>query len=205
MFRHQIIAISMALLLILLSGCSNAQVNSSSTNSSYASTVSEENAPTSNSLQKLTEQSIHDRYKTADSIYFGDYKNIDHIGYLAFSYRNDQSLFYGFTVAEQNGNQWTLSYYEDFPNDTTQKVSYAQFIGTYPDTEERTFHINIGYINDKQISQVILNNPHSNSKTLQIAADQHVFLDIDNDASEALLKIECKSDDGKTIYQKTSE
>jgi len=57
-------------------------------------------------------------------------------------------------------------------------------------------------MNDKQIKQVILYYPESDVKIIQLGKDQRGFLDININSEDSLLKIECKSSNGKTIYQK---
>lgn len=204
MFRHRIaLILSFVMLLALLTSCSRSNKNSNSnSNSGYLTISNVQDILTSESLQKLTTDSINSRYKTAKNIYYEDFKNIDSIGYLAFSYKNQQSIFYGFTVAKQTGNEWKSSYYEDFPNYTKQPVSFSQFVGTYPGSENLIFHVTAGYINDKKINQVNLFYPNNKINVLQIAADQHVFIDINSSSKDSLTKIQCESADNKTIYQK---
>lgn len=197
--RLYIIFVGMSLFLLLLVGCSNTQT----TSNGYSNTENEEHLPVSMSIQKLTEDSINERYEEANDICFEDYEVIDNVSYLAFSYKNSKSAYYGFTVAEQDGEQWKLSYFEeDYPNEQKKPVMITQFIGTYPDTEDREFHITSGYVNDEQIKQVILYYPKSNVKIIQLGEDQHGFLDINIKSKDSLLKIECKSSKGKIIFQK---
>ena len=85
----------MIIFLLLLGGCSKKQT----VGNSYSSTVREDELSVSSTIQKLTKESIIERYKEADSISLEDYDSIDAVSYLAFSYKNKETLYYGFTVA----------------------------------------------------------------------------------------------------------
>lgn len=185
---------------LFLVGCSNTQVASPKSPKSYAKTVKK--LPASASIQQLTKDTISDRYKQATNIHFEDYKCTDNVNYLAFSFNDNQSPYYGFTVADESGNQWELAYFEEIPNDQKQPIMVFQFIGTYPGTEKRQFHISAGYVNNKKIQQILLYYPNSNIKIIQLGEDQHGFLDIDMNSKNSLLKIECKSSKGEILYQK---
>ena len=206
MFKRLCIAwLYIALVLnLFLAGCSNTQVTSPT---SDAYTVKSDfytvkNLPAPASIQQLTKDIISDKYKQATDIYFEDYKCTDNVNYLAFSFKKRQSPYYGFTVADKKGAQWELAYFEEIPNDQKQPIMIYQFIGTYPDTEKGQFHITAGYVNNKQIQQVLLYYPDSNTKIIQLAEDQHGFLDTDMNSKNSLLKVECKSSNGKILYQK---
>lgn len=194
-----VIILSLGLLMLLLVGCSN---NTQSESTGNATTVKEEEIPASTAIQQLAEESITGKNDKASDIQFEDYKRIDNLVFSAFSFKNDQSEFYGFVVAEQDSDVWKLSYYEEYPNDQEQSVAVYQFVGSYPGTENRVFHITAGYINDEQIAQVTLYYPNSNIKILKLAEDQHGFLDIAINSDDSLLKIEGNSSKEKTIYQK---
>lgn len=190
----------MCLILLFFAGCSNKRTVGEG--NSYSSTEKEENISASTSIQKLTEDSINERYDEADDICFEDYKSIDNLNYLAFSYKNNQAQYYGFTVAEQDDEEWKISYFEDYANDQNESVMITQFIGTYPGTEDRKFHITSGYVNDKQVNQVILYYPESKVDIIQLGENQQGFLDININSDDSLLKIECKSGDEKILYHK---
>lgn len=201
----KIILVYICLNIVLLSGCSNKQKVENadfSTFSSYSTTEKEALLPSAASIQNLTEDSINERYEKANSISYEDYTNIDNMSYLAFSYKNHQSLYYGFTVARQQKDEWELAYFEDYPNEQDESVKITQFIGSYPDTEDQKFHVTSGYVNNEQIKQVILYYPESKVITINLGENQHGFVDININSDYSLTKIECKSDDGKTIYQK---
>jgi hypothetical protein len=182
---------------VFLVGCSNTQISS---RKSYAKTV--KNLPASTSIQQLTKDTISDRYKHVTNINFEDYKDNDNVNYLAFAFNDNQLPYFGFTVAGKSGNGWNLAYFEEIPNDQKQPILLFQFIGTYPGTEKQQFHISAGYVNNKKIQQILLYYPNSNIKIIQLAEDQHGFLDIDMNSKNSLLKIEGKSSKGEILYQK---
>ena len=184
-------------LFILQVGCSNTQIESSK---GYSKTV--KNLPASTSIQKLTKETINDRYKNVTDINFEDYKRTDNVNYLSFSFKYNSLTYYGFTVAREKGDQWELAYFEDTPNDQKEGIMIYQFIGTYPGTVDREFHITAGYVNSKQISQLYLYYPHSNVRIIKLADDQHGFLDVDMDPKNSLLKIEGRSNNEITLYKK---
>ena len=184
-------------LFILQVGCSNTQVESPK---SYSKT--EKDLPASTSIQQLTKETISDRYKNATDIHFEDYKRTDNVNYLSFSFKNNRSPYYGFTVAGKKGDRWELAYFEDIPNDQKETIMIYQFIGTYPGTDNREFHITAGFVNSKQISQVYLYYPNSNFRIIKLAKEQYGFLDVDMDPKNSLLKIEGRSNNEKTLYKK---
>ncbi|MDK2991537.1 MAG: hypothetical protein PWP48_770 [Clostridiales bacterium] len=203
MFKNLCITfIDVSLLLLLLVGCNTTQ-QPANTAGSY--TTKYEQIPASSSIQELTESTINSRYKNVTDICFEDYENIDNIGYLAFSYKNKQLPYCGFTVAQQNGEQYKLSYFEDYSIAEKEPVSITQFIGTYPGTKDRKFHITIGYINNDRIKQIILYYPQSNVKVIQLGEDQHVFLDINVNSEDSLLKIEGRASNENIVYKKDSD
>ncbi|AEE95722.1 hypothetical protein [Mahella australiensis] len=203
MFKNLCITfIDVSLLLLLLVGCNTTQ-QPANTAGSY--TTKYEQIPASSSIQELTESTINSRYKNVADICFEDYENIDNIGYLAFSYKNKQLPYCGFTVAQQDGEQYKLSYFEDYSIAEKEPVSITQFIGTYPGTKDRKFHITIGYINNDRIKQIILYYPQSNVKVIQLGEDQHVFLDINVNSKDSLLKIEGRASNGNIVYKKDSD
>lgn len=197
MNKHFKFVLIICLIIIFLTGCSNKQAD----NNSYSSTVKEELLPASTSIQNLTEDTINERYKQVNNLSFEDYINIDNIGFLAFTYEKDQSLYFGFTVSAQQEDEWKLSYFDDNPNIEDEKVMVSQFIGNYPDAENRKFHITSGYVNDKRIKQVILYYPDSNVSIINLGENQRGFLDVSINSDYSLVKIECKSDEGKILYQ----
>lgn len=184
-------------LIILLVGCSNSTNENSK---GYSNTVKSPFA--SESIQQLTEKTISNRYKQATNIDFEDYKRTDNVNYLAFTFKNNKTPYYGFTVANKNEDKWELADFEENRLDKKQPVTFFQYIGTYPGTEERKFHITAGYVNSNDIRQILLYYPNSNVKLIQLAEDQFGFLDVDTDSDISLIKIEGKSKKGQILYQK---
>lgn len=191
----------MILFSFLFTGCSQDK----KTGNDYS--VAEKEEPAYASIQKLAEADINRKYKGAEGVSFDDYQSIDHVSYLAFSYYNSKAPyygapFYGFTVAEQDGEQWKLSYIENYPNDQNESIIISQFIGACPGTEGRPFHITSGYVNDELINQIVLYYPESKVNIIQLREDQRSFLDINMDSKGKLLKIIGKSSNEKVLYEK---
>jgi hypothetical protein len=106
MFRKCfVIFLGLGFLLLLITGCSASFTASNNTgaggSTAYSSAAKEEEIPASDSIQKLTEEVINDRYAAAENISFEDYSSIDDISFLAFYFISNQSPYYGFTVAIQ--------------------------------------------------------------------------------------------------------
>ena len=192
-----------SLLIFILVGCDNTENRQTEViPDAYSSVMSEEDIPTSESIQDLTEVAINKKYPEAEKINFEDYECIDEVSYLAFSFINNKESVFGFTVAEQDGDKLKLSYFENYPNDKEQSIMITQFIGSYPGTEDRVFHVTAGYVNDKQVEEMVLYYPGSNIKIIKLGDDQHGFIDIDINSDDSLLKIEAKSSKDKIVYQK---
>lgn len=191
--------INLSLFLLLLAGCDTTQ-QPANTAGSYTTKYEQITAPSS--IQELTESTINSRYKNVTDICFEDYKNIDSTGYLAFSYKNKQLPYCGFTMAQQDGEQYELSYFEDYSIAEKEPVSITQFIGAYPGTKDRKIHITIGYINNDRIKQIILYYPQSSAKIIQLVEGQHVFLDVNVDSEDSLSKIEGRASNGNIVYKK---
>ncbi|SHI19165.1 hypothetical protein SAMN02745823_03219 [Sporobacter termitidis DSM 10068] len=196
--------LTMCLLLLLTAGCGERGKSDStpSGGTDYAATVNEEDMPSASSVQQLTEDCIGERYDKAENITYEDYKNADDIGYLAFSYDNDGAAYYGFTVAEQEGDRWKLYYFEDYPNDGEAPVAITQFIGTYPGVENMKLHITAGRVNDEHIRNIVLYYPKADIKVIYLDTDQRGFIDIKINSVDSLTKIDCKSSTGKIIYSR---
>ena len=207
MFKNICIILLGIFLFLTIAGCGSTQVantNESTSSISDADTVKEEDIPASESIQILVSDKIGEIYNEANDIKFEDYKSLDNISYLAFSFNNDNSPYYGFAVAEKDeSNLFTLSYFEEYPINQEQPATVFQFVGTYPGTENREFHITAGYVNREQIEKVTLYYPNTNIKIIQLGDEQNGFLDIDiNSGSESsLLQMECESSDGNIVYQ----
>lgn len=198
MYKKTIVIAGMILMLLLISGCKNLHIKGNG----YSSTVNDKDLPTSTSIQKLTKKSIRDRYKDVDNICLEDYKRIDNLGCLAFSYEKNKTKYYGFSLADKGDSLWNLSYLEDYVDDQGEAVMIAQFIGGYSDKEDEICHVTIGYINNLKIKQVILYYPESKVNIIELGEKQRGFLDVKINYKDSLLKIECKSSKGKIIYKK---
>lgn len=191
-----------SLLVLVLVGCNKTAVTQAEViSNSYSTTMREEDIPTAESIQQLSEDVIYDRYTDAENIRFEDYECIDDISYLAFSYMNNQITYFGFVVAEQDGNQLKLAWFEDFPVFQEKPISVVKWGGSYPGTEDRVIHITAGYVNDEAIEEIVLYYPGSITKEIKLDEAQKVFFDINLDPDAYLLKFEGKSGKGKIIYQ----
>lgn len=200
--RTYFVFAGISLLLLVLVGCNNTEVAlNEDTQYSYSTAMREEDIPTSKSIQQLTEEVIYDRYTEVENISFEDYDHIDNVSFLAFSFVNNQTQFFGFTVAEQDGDQWKLSWFEEFPIFQELPTTVFRWGGSYPGTEDRVIHITAGYVNNEAIEDIILYYPESIIKVIKLGKEQNVFFDIDLNSDSSLLKFECKSSDGKLIYQ----
>ena len=198
MKKAHIFQLSLSLILIftlIFSGCSN-------NDDSSATAMKDEDIPTSTTVQQLTTDAIINDKKNAKNISYEDYKQIDNITCLAFSYEYKNQTYFGFSVATDDGDLKKLSYFESSPNSTEEAVWIAQFNGSYPNTENRVFHITIGYINDNQIEQVALYYPQSILKIINLAQEQQVFFDININSDDSLSKIECKDSSDNIVFEK---
>ncbi len=201
--RTFFIIAGISMLLLVFSGCNNAETaQTESMLRSYSTTMREEDIPTSASLEDLTEQTIYARYAEAENITFEDYNCTDDIGYLAFSFINNQNTCFGFTVAERVGDQYKLSWFEAFPVFKSKPVTVFKWGGSYPRTEDRAIHITAGYVKNNFIKEIVLYYSGS-TKTIKLDDSQNMFFDINPDADSdySLLKFECKSGIGLILYR----
>lgn len=191
------------LILVSLVGCSNGKsTNVHEPDYFYDTESKEEDIPASESIQQLTKDRIIERSEDSTDIKFDNYENIDNLIFLAFSFQDSQTQHYGFTIAEQDGDKWKLSYFEDYSNPQDQAVMVTQFVGSNPGETDRKIHITVGYINDEKVKQVVLYYPNQNIIVKQLGAEQCLFLDVNINSSDSLLKLESKSSDGEIIDQK---